>query len=77
MWFLQAFEAVSHAVQQIVDMPMAKLELLQKFIEQTQGILSQPAREKKFLALTDAEVARVETLFAEAFNGPGAPTFAT
>jgi hypothetical protein len=56
---------------------MAKLELLQKFIEQTQGILSQPAREKKFLALTDAEVARVETLFAEAFNGPGAPTFAT
>lgn len=77
VWFLQAFDTFSQAVQQIVDMPMAKVELLQKFMEQNQGALSQRAREKEFSALTDAEITRVEALFAEAFSGPGTPAFAT
>jgi Fic family protein len=66
--FLQAFDTFSEAVQQIVDMPMAQVELLQKFLEQNQGRLSQRARDKEFAALSAAEIERAEALYAKAFQ---------
>ena len=65
--FLQAFDAFGEAVQQVVDMPMAQLELLHRFLDQNQGRLSQRAQEKEFSALTQDEVGRVEAAYAEAF----------
>lgn len=65
--FLQAFDAFGQAVQQIVDMPMAQLELLHKFLDQNDGRLSQRARDREFAALTPDEIARIEATYADAF----------
>jgi hypothetical protein len=69
--FLEAFERFSDGVQQIVDMPAIRIELLRKFMEQGRGRLPQRAREREFAALTAAETQRVERLYGEAF-GPEA-----
>jgi len=65
--FLQAFDAFGQAVQQIVDMPMAQLELLHKFLDQNDGRLSQRARDREFAALTPGEIAGVEAAYVDAF----------
>ncbi|HEX9965611.1 MAG TPA: Fic family protein [Allosphingosinicella sp.] len=65
--FLEAFERFSDGVQQIVDMPATRIELLRKFLEQGRGRLSQRAREREFAALTAAETQRIEQLYGEAF----------
>ncbi|MCY1649183.1 Fic family protein [Caulobacter sp. SL161] len=66
--FLLAFDAFSQAVQQIVDMPMAQLELLHKFLDQNDGRLSQRAQDREFVALTPDEIACVEAAYADAFS---------
>ena len=72
VWFLQAFDQFSQDVQQIVDMPMGEVELLRKFLDQSNGRLSERARAKEFAALTGGEVERIETFYARAFDkGPG------
>lgn len=68
VWFLQAFDAFTEGVQQIIDMPMAQLELLHKFLEQNNGRFSQRARTKEFAALTEDETTRIEALYDEAFK---------
>lgn len=69
--FLEAFDAFAQAVQQIVDMPMGRVELLQKFLAQGNGTLSQRARTREFAALGEAEVTRAERAYAEAFGASG------
>lgn len=68
--FLEAFDAFSKDIQEIVDMPTTQVELLQKFLAQGNGKLSQRARSKEFGALGDAEIMRVERAFADAFGTP-------
>lgn len=68
VWFLQAFDAFAEGIQQIIDMPMANLELLQKFLEQNDGRLSQRARAREFAALTEDETTRIEALYEDAFK---------
>src|SRR3546814_5438816 len=43
--FLKAFDAFNGAVQQLVDMPSTKVELLRKFLAQNEGRLSARARQ--------------------------------
>lgn len=69
--FLEAFDRFGDGVQQIVDMPSAQVELLQKFLQQNGGQLSQRARAREFAALTDEETLQVEALYMDAF-GPAA-----
>ncbi|MBP2449109.1 Fic family protein [Rhizobium leguminosarum] len=66
--FLQSFDRFSEGVQQILDMPMAQVELLHKFLEQNDGRLSQRARTKEFAALDEGEVERIEAVYADAFE---------
>ena len=68
--FLEAFDKFSKDVQEIVDMPMAKVELLQKFLAQGNGKLSQRGRSREFAALEEAEVTQAERAFAAAFGAP-------
>lgn len=49
-------------------MPTAQIELLQKFLAQNGGRLSQRAQTREFAALTQAEAERVERLYAETFG---------
>lgn len=66
--FLEAFDSFNQAVQQIVDMPTAQVELLLKFLEQNQGRLSQRGRSREFEALTPVEVEQMEAIYADAFG---------
>lgn len=71
VWFLQAFDLFAAGVQEIVDMPMAQVELLHKFLDQNDGHLSQRARAKEFASLDNAEVEQVEALYANSFEQNG------
>jgi len=68
--FLEAFDRFSLSVQDIVDMPSDRIELLQKFLQQNDGQLSQRARTREFAALTDDEVQQVELIYRESFGAP-------
>lgn len=67
VWFLQAFDPFNEAVQEIVDMLVGQFELLQKFLAQNDGRLSQRAQIKEFAALTADEIGRIEALYADTF----------
>lgn len=49
-------------------MPAARIELLQKFLEQNAWRFSQRARTREFGALTDEESSQIEQLYADAFG---------
>jgi hypothetical protein len=66
--FLAAFDAFASGVKEIVDMPDSKVEVLRAFLAQGKGTLSQRATTNEFSALTDTEVERVQTLYAETFG---------
>lgn len=68
VWFLLAFERFAQAIQQIVDMRTAQVELLQKFLDQNGGRLSQRARARGFAALTEDEIGQIEAAFVETFD---------
>jgi hypothetical protein len=65
--FLEAFDAFSERIQQIVDMPTAQVELLRGFLAQNEGTLSERARTREFAALTDAEAGAIEQAYALSF----------
>ncbi|MGX7874023.1 hypothetical protein ACVDG5_015850 [Mesorhizobium sp. ORM6] len=66
--FLEAFDRFSLGVQEIVDMPADRIELLQKFLQQNDGSLSQRARTREFAALTPDETAQIEQLYRDTFG---------
>ncbi len=63
--FLRIYDAFKIEVQQMIDMPDRLLDLLFRFLRQNEGRLSKRARDKEFSALSDAEAARIETIYAE------------
>jgi Fic family protein len=65
--FLEAFDAFSERIQQIVDMPASQVELLRGFLAQNDGRLSQRALTREFAALNEDEVAEVERAYALTF----------
>ena len=66
--FLEPFDPFALGIQGNADMPTAQIELLQKFLAQNGGRLSQRAQTREFAALTQAEAERVERLYAETFG---------
>lgn len=71
--FLEAFDRFSSGLQDVVEMPNRQVDRLRGFLEQGGGRLSKRARDQEFAALTDAEVERVETLYARCFGPSGSP----
>jgi Fic family protein len=67
--YLEAYDQFSKGVQEIVDMPEQKVDLLHKLLRQHNGQLSKRARTNEFAALTSEEVERVEALYRDAFQG--------
>lgn len=63
--FLESFDAFEHSVRQMIDMPRDTVDLLFRFLHQSDGRLSNRARSREFRALTDEEVARVEGIYRE------------
>jgi Fic family protein len=65
---LQAYDRFSHAVQNIVDMPNQKIDLLWHFLRQGKGVLAKRARTNEFSALSEVEVQQVEKLYADSWE---------
>ena len=65
--YLEAYDRFSKAIQEMVDMPERKVNLLQRFLHQGKGHLSKRARGNEFAALTDGEVEAVEALYEKSF----------
>jgi hypothetical protein len=65
--FLEAYDEFDEGVQQIVDMPANTLDLLFRFLRQSDGRLSKRAREREFAKLTEDEVARIEAIYESSF----------
>lgn len=66
MDFLQKYDEIKSAIQQIVDIPDRTIDQLIKVIHNNGGTVSQRKRDK-FSKLTDAEIARIEKVFQEIF----------
>ncbi len=66
--FLQSHDAFRRGLDDIVDMPNRLGDLLFRFLHQNAGRLSKRAQAEEFRDLTQAEIARVERLYAEAFG---------
>jgi Fic family protein len=71
--YLEAYDRFAKGLQNIVDMPERKVDLLHKFLRQENGRLSKRARTNEFAALTEAEVESVEGLYKDAFEGLALP----
>lgn len=71
--FLEAFDAFSSAVKEVVEMPDRQIEQLRVFLAQGAGRLSKRATEGAFKALTDLEVEQLQALYAEFFAAEVAP----
>ena len=67
--FLRRYDAFRNGLNPIVDMPERTSDLLFRFLHQNGGTLSRRGRESEFALLTDDEVARIETVYREAFAG--------
>ena len=68
--FLRGYDQAKRAIQEVVDMPDRKIDLLIRLLRQNQGRLSVRKRHDLFDFLTDEELRRVEAAYREAF-GPG------
>lgn len=66
--YLEAYDRFVERLQQIVDMPSDTVHLLQRFLRQNDGVLSQRARMGEFGALTAEEVSEIEQIYSECFN---------
>jgi len=66
--FLRRYDQFRARIEDIVDMPNLKADLLFQFLHQNGGKLSKRAREKEFEQMTDAEIATAEQAYATAFR---------
>jgi Fic family protein len=69
--FLESYDRFALGVQQVVDMPERKVDLLRSFLAQNSGRLSKRALNDEFSALTAVEIEAIETTYAEAFASEG------
>lgn len=66
--YLRRYDAFKEGVEQIVDMPEQRIDLLFRMIRQNNGRLSQRARQREFEQLTDQEAQALETAYNRTFN---------
>jgi Fic/DOC family len=66
--FLRRYDEFRRHIEGMIDMPERTVDLLFRFLNQNDGVLSNRAREKEFAALTGDEVKAVEAIYRAAFN---------
>lgn len=71
--YLEAYDQFSKGLQEIVDMPERKFDLLHKFLRQGEGRLSKRAQTNEFAGLTEREVELIEKLYRGSFEGLALP----
>jgi len=68
--FLAAYDRFTARIHELVAMPNTKVDLLFRFLRQSDGTLSNRARSREFAALTEEEVGRIQEIYCEAFGSP-------
>jgi hypothetical protein len=71
--YLRRHDRALQRIMETVEMPDRQAENLVLFIRQNEGRLSRNRREAGFAQLTDEEVARIERIVTDAFEGFGNP----
>jgi hypothetical protein len=66
--YLERYDHMKAAIEGRFDMPDHTADLLIRFLEQNQGVLSKRAREKEFRELSRTECSELESLYAEIFG---------
>jgi len=69
--YLRKHDLLNDFIKNYIDMPDKLVGLLIRFLNQTDGRLSNRAREKEFNQLSDAEVQAIENKFDEIFHRNG------
>jgi hypothetical protein len=69
--YLESYDRFAKGLQNIIDMPESKVDLLHRFLRQGKGHLSSRARTKEFAAFTESEVGVVEALYEKSFETAG------
>lgn len=65
--FLRRYDAFRSRLGMVVDMPDRLSDLLFRFLNQNNGMLSLRDRSKEYAALTDEEVRRIEGIYDDVF----------
>lgn len=65
--FIQRYDEVKHAIQDIVDMPDRNINLMILFLHQNKGIFPKRRREQ-FSKITDEEIEKMEIEYRNIFN---------
>ena len=73
--YLEAFDSFEAGVQEIVDMPKRKIEVLNQFLRQGNGRIPKGRRSKEFELLEDSEVEHIERLYQDCFAKVPAEAF--
>ena len=71
--FLRNSDAFRSQVEALVEMPERLVDLLFRFLQQNGGVLSHRARSNEFHALTEAEAAQIERIYAATMQSDSAP----
>jgi hypothetical protein len=67
--FLRRYDAFARQVDAMIDMPEKTIDLLFRFLRQGGGRLSNRARTREFIDLTEDEAERIEAIYQETVGG--------
>jgi hypothetical protein len=67
--YLRRYDLAKSRVENFLEMPDHRFDLMLGFLRQNEGHFSQRAREREFAALTEAEVAAIEGIYADLLLG--------
>ncbi len=65
--YLERYDEMKKAINEIFDMPNHVIDLLIKFLEQNEGKLSKRAKEKEFRMLSEQECFQLENIYKKIF----------
>lgn len=65
--YLERYDQMKKAINEIFDMPDHLADLLIRFLEQNEGTLSKRAKQKEFKTITDEEADQLEKIYRDVF----------
>jgi hypothetical protein len=69
--YLRRYDAAKGRIENFLEIPDQRLDLMFGFLRQNDGHFSKRAREKEFAALTDEEVSAIEGIYADLLRDQG------
>ena len=69
VYYLARYDLLNDFIKNYIDMPDKSVDLLIRFLNQSNGVLSKRALDKEFSLLTNTEVEAIEHKYDEIFHG--------